>query len=238
MKWSPGTGMERLQAQVDRQRQLVMYGRLASGLVHEINNPLDGVLNCLRMVRAGRLGAEREREYLKLAEQEIFRVASLTKRLLGLAREEPLRPVPTNVNELVQKTLFFVDYRMTSARVRLETAFAPRLPRVKLDPMMITQVMVNLMLNAIESMPEGGVMSVGTASDRQWLCISISDTGHGIPPQDVGRVFQPFFSTKKGSGTGLGLAIVQNVVERHRGDIRVQSAEGKGTTFTVLLPRR
>jgi signal transduction histidine kinase len=219
-------------------RQLAICGRLVSGLVHEINNPLDGVINCLRRVRSGKLAPEREQEYLALAEQELFRLASLTRRLLGLARENPLTLARANLNEMVTKCLFFVDYRRTQSRVRLKRSLAPDLPDVDADQISILQVIVNLLQNAIESMPDGGALTVRTAADDEWVTLAVSDTGCGISEQDLGRIFYPFFTTKPGTGTGLGLAISQSIAEQHRGGILATSKVGKGSTFTLRLPRR
>lgn len=228
--------IEQLREQVDLSRQWAMCGRLVSGLVHEINNPLDGVINCLRRVRSGKLGPEREQEYLALAEQELFRLASLTRRLLGLARENPLTLTRANLNEMVEKCLFFVDYRRTQSRVRLRRSLAVGLPDVNADQTSVLQVIVNLLQNAIDSMPDGGVLTVRTEADAEWMKLAVSDTGSGISPEDFGRIFYPFFTTKPGSGTGLGLAISLSIAEQHQGGITVRSEVGKGSTFTLRLP--
>jgi signal transduction histidine kinase len=226
-----------LAEQADLSRQYAMCGRLVSGLVHEINNPLDGVINCLRRIRSGKLTPEREQEYLALAEQELFRLASLTRRLLGLARENLLTLARADLNEMVQKSLFFVEYRRTQSRVRLRRSLEPDLPPVNADQTSILQVIVNLLQNAIDSMPEGGVLTVKTASDGRWVRFAVGDSGSGITTEDLGRIFQPFFTTKPGTGTGLGLAISQSIAEQHQGGITVESTVGKGSTFTLRLPR-
>jgi len=221
----------------DLNRQYAMCSRLVSGLVHEINNPLDGVINCLRRIRSGKLTKERVQECLALAEQELFRLASLTRRLLGLARENQLVLAPADLNELVQKSLFFVDYRRSQSKVKLRRSLKPALPTVNVDQTSILQVIVNLLQNAIESMPAGGALSVATEFDPEWVRLKVSDTGSGIPVEDLGRIFQPFFTTKPGVGTGLGLAISQSIAEQHHGGITVRSEVGKGSTFTLRLPR-
>jgi two-component system NtrC family sensor kinase len=235
--WSAcGGSLALLRADLTQHRHLTQCSKLVSGLVHEINNPLDGVINSLRMVRSGKLSAERQTEYLTLAEQELFRVAALTRRLLGLSREQPLVLVPADLNELVSKALFFVDYRMSLNGVRLDKSLARRLPKVLVDQTSVMQVLANLLLNAVESMPAGGTLSVATASDAAGVAVTVGDSGCGISEEHLGRVFHPFFSTKK--GTGLGLAIALNIVEQHGGTISVESAVGKGSIFTVRFPRR
>ena len=218
-------------------RQWANCGKLVSGLVHEINNPLDGVINCLRRIRSGKLTREREQEYLALAEQELFRLASLTQRLLGLARENPLTFARANLNELVGKSIFFVDYRRTQNKVKLKHRPASSLPAVHVDQTSILQVIVNLFQNAIESMTAGGVLTVKTEADADWVKLVVGDTGCGIPAEDLGRIFYPFYTTKTGTGTGLGLAISQSIAEQHHGSITVKSEIGKGSTFTLRLPR-
>jgi len=138
----------------------------------------------------------------------------------------------------VTKCLFFVDYRRTQSRVRLKRSLAPDLPDVDADQISILQVIVNLLQNAIESMPDGGALTVRTAADDEWVTLAVSDTGCGISEQDLGRIFYPFFTTKPGTGTGLGLAISQSIAEQHRGGILATSKVGKGSTFTLRLPRR
>jgi len=226
-----------VQEQLDHTRHWVFLGKLASGLVHEINNPLDGVINIIRQLRSGRLTAEQQEKYFDLAEEELFRIESLARRLLGLAREHPIAPVPTDVNELVEKAWFFVNYRMSQKHVTLRRDLARRLPRVKLDPGGILQIIVNLYLNAADSMTDGGLLSVKTRAGARWVTIEVSDTGMGIPPENLRRIFLPFFTTKETKGAGLGLAICLSIVEQHGGRIDVRSAVNRGTSFTVRLPR-
>jgi signal transduction histidine kinase len=215
----------------------IMCAKLVTGLVHEINNPLDGVINCIRTVRSGRLNPEREKEYLALAEQELFRVTTLTRRLLGLARENPPVLADANLNELVEKSLFFVDYRRTRLHVKLRRSLDRKLPGVCADQTAILQIIVNLLQNAIESMLDGGTLTVKTSADSEWVRLDVSDTGHGISEENLARIFYPFFTTKHGSGTGLGLSVSRSIAEQHHGGITVQSEVGRGSTFTLRLPR-
>jgi len=211
--------------------------KLVTGLVHEINNPLDGIINCIRTVRSGKLDAEREKEYLAMAEQELFRVTTLTKRLLGLARDNPPALADVDLNELVEKSLFFVDYRRTQSGVKLKRDLAKNPPVVRADQTTILQIVVNLLQNAIESMPGGGILTVTTEADKEWVRLSVSDTGCGISAENLSRIFYPFFTTKHGTGTGLGLAISQSIAEQHQGGIAVRSEAGRGSVFTLRLPR-
>jgi len=230
-------GSEGQREGLEQTQNWVMCAKLVIGLVHEINNPLDGIINCIRTVRSGKLNPEREQEYLAMAEQELFRVTTLTKRLLGLARDNPPTLVSANLNEMVEKSLFFVDYRRTRSGVKLRRSLNPGLPAVKADQASILQVIVNLLQNAVESMPDGGTLTVKTEADAEWVKLAVSDTGCGISAEDLGRIFYPFFTTKPSTGTGLGLAISQSIAEQHQGGITVRSEVGKGSTFTLRLPR-
>jgi|WetSurMetagenome_2_1015567.scaffolds.fasta_scaffold12461_3 two-component system, NtrC family, sensor kinase len=233
----PKGSIEGLSEGLGETQHWVMVAKLVTGLVHEINNPLDGIINCIRTVRSGKLNKEREQEYLAMAEQELFRITTLTKRLLGLARDNPPTLATADLNEMVEKSLFFVDYRRTQSCVKLKRSLDSRLPTVKADQTSILQVIVNLLQNAIESMPDGGTLTVRTEADAQWVRLSVSDTGSGIPAENRDRIFYPFFTTKPGTGTGLGLAISQSIAEQHQGGITVRSEVGKGSTFTLRLPR-
>lgn len=235
MAKSPKGSSEGLREGLQQTPDWVVCAKLVTGLVHEINNPLDGVINCIRTVRSGKLDAKREKEYLALAEQELFRVTTLTRRLLGLARENPPALVDANLNELLEKSLFFVDYRRERRGVRLKRRLQKDLPIVQADHPAILQIIVNLLQNAIESMTAGGTLSVATEADAEWVRLSVGDTGRGIPKENLARIFYPFFTTK--NGTGLGLAISQSIAEQHQGGITVKSEVGKGSCFTLRLPR-
>lgn len=236
--WSSYKTTDRVREQLDRTHNWVFLGKLAAGLVHEINNPLDGVINCIRQLKSGRLSPEQQQKYFDLAEAELFRIESLSRRLLGLAREQQIAPEPTDINELIEKAWFFVDYRMSRKHITLRRHLARRLPRISVDPGGITQVLVNLFLNAGESMTNGGVLTVKSSVDRTWLNIAVTDTGVGIPKENLRRIFLPFFTTREEQGAGLGLAICLSIVEQHGGRIEVESAANRGTTFTVRLPVR
>jgi signal transduction histidine kinase len=233
----PKGSLEGLSEGLGETQHWVMVAKLVTGLVHEINNPLDGIINCIRTVRSGKLDREREREYLAMAEQELFRVTTLTRRLLGLARDNPPTLVAADMNQMVEKSLFFVDYRRTQSHVKLRRNLDSNLPAVKVDQTSILQVIVNLLQNAIESMSDGGTLTVKTEADAEWVRLMVSDTGSGISACDLGRIFYPFFTTKPGTGTGLGLAISQSIAEQHQGGITVESEVGRGSTFTLRLPR-
>jgi len=229
-------GRASVRRHIDESRHWILLGKLASGLVHEINNPLDGVINCLRMLRSNRLTPVQRTRYLELAEEELFRIEDLTKRLLNLARPAQPAYAPADLNALAQKSLFFIEYRLMKSGIEQVTELVPGLPEVRVDQSAILQVVVNLLINAIDSMPSGGRLTLGTGTDDRSVWLSVADTGVGIPRENLDRIFEPFFTTKDARGSGLGLSICSSVVEQHGGTIEVTSEPGKGSVFTVRLP--
>lgn len=227
--------LRQAQEQISKTQRMALLGRLASGVVHEINNPLDGVINCIHTLRSKPLTKKQTRKYLNLVAEGLFRIETITKRLLGLSRDHPLTLVSTHINELVEKALFFIDYRMTQNRISLRCKFTSNLPSVNVDQGALLQVLVNLCLNAIESMPTGGVLSITTSVNSKWLRVAIADTGVGISRDNLSKIFIPFFTTKE-EGRGLGLSICLNIIEQHLGEIEAKSIINKGTIFTIKLP--
>jgi len=225
------------QAQIMRTAKLVAVGNLATALVHEINNPLNGIMSCLNMLRSKALTKKEMGKYLDLADEGLIRIQTITRRLLGLSRDRPLSLKPTDINQLVEKALFFVDYRLKESGIILQRHLNDGMPLVMIDQEAILEVLINILLNAIESMPNGGSLTVVTSRDERWINISIKDTGEGIPSENLDRIFSPFFTTKQDKGgTGMGLAISMNIIEQHRGEIEVQSAINMGSTFIIKLP--
>jgi signal transduction histidine kinase len=170
----------------------------------------------------------------------------LTKRLAQFSRTQRLQPRPISLNNVIRDVLAMIE-PLVSSNIKVKTALHPDLPNVEIDPIEMEQVIVNLMLNARDAMPQGGELTVATdlqvrpsgatirGDDNQCVCISVSDTGSGIAETIMEHLFEPFFTTKS-NGTGLGLASTQGIVRQHGGDIKVQTAAGKGTEFTVYLP--
>lgn len=228
--------LESAQEQLLLIRKLAAIGHFTSGVVHEINNPLDGIINCIHTLKSGQLSKKEREKYLDLAQEGLFRIETLTRRLLGLTNDWPHSLVPININELIAKALFFVDYRMKLKRITTVLNFTSTLSIINIDPGTIQQVLVNLFLNAIDSMAEDGKLSITTEADSVWLKISVADTGKGIPEENLDKIFLPFFTTKISSGIGLGLSICLNIIKQHRGEIEVKSKVNEGTIFMVKLP--
>jgi signal transduction histidine kinase/CheY-like chemotaxis protein len=228
--------VEQSQMQLVQTEKLAATGRLAASLAHEINNPLQAIHNSLQLMLSFRLEAQEQQEYLKIADDEIERLMNLVASILEFARPPQREMRATNLNDVVERVLALASKYLQHRRVAVKRALAPDLPSVVVAPDELEQVFINLVLNAVDAMPEGGTLRVASGKgDDGRLAVAFSDTGHGIAPEDLERVFEPFFSTRE-DGTGLGLTVSHNVIERHGGEIAVESTPGQGTTFTVWLP--
>ncbi len=229
-----------LQEQLMRSEKLAVIGELAAEVAHEVNNPLDGVQNASRLLRRNLDEPQRVRQMLDLIDTGVYRIEMIIRRLLTMTRDDAPRMGVVRLNEALEDAFVFLEPKTA----RREIEFAKKLAGPQLsvfgDRQQLTQVMANLMLNAIDSMPEGGTLTVAVEEpdlERGMAVIRVTDTGCGIPEEQRTNIFQPFFTTKApGSGTGLGLAVVARIVEAHKGTIDVHSAPGRGTSFTVRLP--
>ena len=156
---------------------------------------------------------------------------------MAFARQLPPKKTPVNLNDIVNEGLYFFEARCLKAGIELVRRLAVDLPALTVDPSQMNQVLVNLVVNAIQAMPKGGVLTVGTKASEEWVSLSIADTGEGMSEELKKQIFLPFFTTKDISeGTGLGLAVVHGIVTSHGGKITVKTQEGKGTRFLVQLP--
>jgi len=194
------------------------------------------------MMRERELTPERKAQllgYLDEAISETSLVGRIVSDLLAFSRRPSPQHGPANINEIVRKTVSLMDHKFRLAGVRIDAVLDDALPPVSCDASQIQQVVVNLLSNAAEAMPEGGVVTIrtGVSGDGDNLYLDVRDSGVGIPKELLGRIFDPFFTTKEeGKGTGLGLAVSYGIVSAHKGDIEVTSAQGRGTSFRVLLP--
>ncbi len=231
------TEMKKLEHQIRSAEKLASVGKLAAGVAHEINNPLGGILNCLYNLRKGALSPARQEEYLASMEDGLRRVQRIVRQLLDFSQQHEPELVLTDVNTVVEQVLVLTNHAIVANRIRLERQLGQDLPVLMLDRHMMEQVLTNLILNAVQAMKEGGVITIRTRASDDTCLIQIEDTGCGIPPEALPRIFDPFFTTKAtGEGTGLGLSVSLGIIERHGGQILVDSEVGKGTVFTVRLP--
>jgi two-component system NtrC family sensor kinase len=212
---------------------------LASGVAHEINSPLTGILTFSHLLmRKLKDNPELQRE-LELIVRETTRVSTIVRGLLDFARESKPQKRPCHIHELILETLSLVEHQAVFHDIRIVKSLDTQVPMVLLDANQIQQVFMNILLNAADAMPAGGVLTITSGLIHEDSCLQVrfSDTGTGISEKNLNRIFDPFFTTKADKkGTGLGLAVSYGIIDRHRGQIEVQSEEGKGTTFTIKLP--
>jgi PAS domain S-box-containing protein len=231
------TEKKRLEQQVLNAEKLASIGKLAAGVAHEINNPMGGILNCVYNLRKGSVSPERTVEYLASMEDGLRRVQKIVRQLLDFSQQHDPELAPTEVNAVIERVLTLTSYAFEGTRVRLHRELGHELPPLLADRHMLEQVLMNLILNAVQAIRGEGVVTVRSGHDGPWCTIEVEDTGCGIPPDVLPKIFDPFFTTKgQGEGTGLGLSVSLGIVKRHGGDIAVKSQVGRGTTFSVRLP--
>ncbi len=231
------TDTKKLEQQIRNSEKLASVGKLAAGVAHEINNPLGGILNCLYNLRKGTLSPARQEEYLASMEDGLRRVQKIVRQLLDFSQQHNPELALADINQVVNRVLLLTDHLFGPHRVALETELSTDVPELMIDRHMMEQVLMNLVLNAIQAMRTGGLLRIRTFVDGTNCMVEIKDTGCGIPASVLPRIFDPFFTTKsEGEGTGLGLSVSLGIVERHGGKIFVDSEVGRGTTFTLSIP--
>ena len=220
--------------------RLAYWGALAGGLAHEIKNPLSTMNISLQLLMedlkaAPTVPSNRVLPRIELLTGEVERLQRIVNDFLTLAKDPQLDLQPHSVNSIVESLLAFVQPELDENQIELVTQLDGRAPDIRLDSDHFRQALVNIVLNAIQAMPEGGTMTVQTMATETSMTVSVIDTGHGIPKELTKRVFDGFFSTRPG-GTGIGLALTQRIIENHGGSISVESSEGQGSRFLISLP--
>ena len=232
------TERRRLEAQLIHSAKMASLGVMAGGIAHEVRNPLG-------IISAGAQLLQEHPDDAQLRSQCTEKIYSATQRasliienLLKFARPQSEQMSELDLHTVLEETLALLAHQMTLQKVMLRKEIQPDLPRVHGNPALLQQVFTNLILNACNAMPQGGTLTVATrATEAREVEVRFADTGCGIPPENLPKMFVPFFTTMPvGRGTGLGLAISYSIVQQHRGTIEVDSQVGKGTTFTVWLP--
>jgi two-component system cell cycle sensor histidine kinase/response regulator CckA len=233
------TERKSLETQLLHAQKMEAVGRLASGVAHDFNNILQAMLMTSQVLRVKEQGSQKVQKTVAEYETLIKRATGLTRQLLLFSRQETARHELVDVRNLVHDLTKMVR-RLVRENITLTVERAPEPLVIGADPSQIDQVIMNLVVNASDAMPEGGKLTIRTSAiDRQWASLEIEDTGHGISPAVRERIFEPFFTTKAaGHGTGLGLAVVHGIVTTHGGRIEVESTIGKGTRFRIMLPRK
>jgi two-component system sensor histidine kinase HydH len=231
------TEVQNLKREVERSQRLASLGRLAAGVAHEIRNPLSSIKGFATYFRERYKEIPEDQRTAEIMVQEVDRLNRVISQLLDFARPLTINKRSTPLQGLIQHSLKMMEGQAREKNIKISTGLLPEIKEISIDPDKINQVLLNLYLNAIDAMEEGGALSVDVLwdEDSQRTMIRVSDNGVGISKSDLINIFDPYFTTKQ-SGTGLGLAIVHKIVESHRGEVRVESEPGKGTTVTVSLP--
>ncbi len=228
--------LRQIQAQLIRSEKLASLGEIVAGIAHELNNPLTGILVFASLMEKRANLPPELREDLATVVHESKRCARIVSGLLDFSRSSCPHKTLSNANEILENTLALIGTQSIFHDVKICKRYDPALPPLLADPNQLEQVLINIILNAGQAMPGGGTLGLETGRADGQVLVRISDTGCGIPPENIARIFDPFFSTKGPQGTGLGLSVSYGIVENHGGTIEVASEPGRGTTFTVRLP--
>lgn len=224
---------------MNRAEKLAAIGQLATGIAHEINNPLGGMQNCVRTLYSEGDNENVRNRYLPLLEKGLKRIESVIKNLLAFAKEPKFDFSLHSLDEIILETLKLVEYKVKDGDIKLKLNLNNNTHRYILDYNYLQQVFLNIIINAIQAMPEEGILSIKSEDEKDNLVVTISDTGIGIPEDNISRIFDPFFTTKDvGIGTGLGLSVSYGIIEKLGGRIEVQSMPNNGAVFTIIIPKK
>lgn len=234
------TEKRRLEAELIQSEKLAAVGQLAAGVAHEINNPLTSIIANAQMLVDDLPEDQIEmRQSAKLIETAGLKATQVVRSLLGSVRREEFNFTPLDLNESIQGALMLLSHEFLSKQINMTFDRGKDMPQIMASENYLQSIWVNLIMNAIEAInSETGEISISTRFDGKNFLVKISDNGNGIPSECIGQIFEPFFTTKRDQqGTGLGLSLVRRVVQAHNGQIMVESDEGKGSTFTIVLPK-
>ncbi|MBI3811226.1 MAG: HAMP domain-containing protein [Nitrospirae bacterium] len=234
-------GILKLEETQKRVERLEVISRLGAGVAHEIKNPLNSLGLIIdhmkdRFTPKDQADAGKFLELSENMRREVGRLNEIVESFLRFAKSPTPSRQPTHLNDLIEETAAFITAEANQQQIQIHRHFDTALPKISADYDLLRQVLLNLLINAIQAMPEGGELYISTwVRDGDEVVVSVRDTGCGIPPQNLPKLFDPYFTTKV-SGFGLGLSIAERIIQEHGGRIEVQSAEGKGSTFTLFLP--
>jgi two-component system NtrC family sensor kinase len=228
---------ERLQVQLRHADRLATIGQLSAGIAHELNEPIGSILGFAQLVK----------KYPGLSEQAIQDIEKITKaslharevvkKLMLFARQMPPKKIRVNLNQVIEEGLYYLESRCAKEGIKVARSLSPNLPEIIADSAQMTQVLVNIVVNAIQAMPDGGKLTIRTNSSERFISLTVEDTGIGMSEKVMSQIFLPFFTTKDvGQGTGLGLSVVHGIITSHGGSIHVDSKVGQGTKFEIQLP--
>lgn len=227
--------LRHLQKEIQRREKLAAVGNLAAGIAHEVRNPLSSIKGYAAFLGSQFDADSDQRRAAETMSEEVDRVNRVISELLEFARPSDLKQKPTKFRDLIDHCVKIVAHEAEFAGISIDTQVQTDMPAVLMDPDRMTQVLLNLLINAIQAMDKGGRLDVGARMSGSQVILDVSDTGPGIPDEDLAHVFNPYFTRKK-NGTGLGLAIVVKIVENHGGSVGIQNRVGQGSIVTVSLP--
>ena len=228
----------RVQEQLRHADRLVTIGQLAAGVAHELNEPLGGILGFAQLIQKSCELPEQSKRDLEKIVLASLHAREIVKKLLIFARQMPAKVGEVNLNKLVKEGLYFIESRFAKEGIEYEVKLSDDMPNIIADMSQLHQVLVNLTVNAIQAMPNGGKLTIQTYFDFDNVTLVVEDTGVGMSEEIIKQIFIPFFTTKDDAhGTGLGLPVVHGIVISHGGTIDVESKSGVGSKFIVKLPR-
>lgn len=230
------TEMKKMEEQIIHSEKLASIGRLAAGIAHEIGNPLTSIFSFVQILREMEQDDFRK-ESLETIYFHINRISEILKQLSGFSKMPAGEPKTCRINEIIETSMSLIQYDKKAKNISIAKELSPLLPEVICDGNMLSQVFVNLTLNAIDAMSGGGTLTVKSMAKGDNIIVQFDDTGTGIPKEDLTRIFDPFYTTKE-KGTGLGLAVSYDIIKKMNGTLSVESETGKGTTFTITIPAK
>jgi signal transduction histidine kinase len=226
-----------LEKQLRHADRLVTIGQLAAGIAHELNNPLGDILGFAQLAsKYPDLNEEVYQDLVKIVKSTLY-AREIIKKVLYFGRQTHPKEAQTDLNKLIGEWIDFFESRCAKSGIQIEVERDEGLPIVNGDPAQLNQVFVNVVVNAIQAMSDGGTLTIRTMRQESWVSIIVEDTGQGIEEENMNKIFLPFFTTKEvDQGTGLGLSVVYGIVNEHGGIIDVDSKKGHGSTFTIKFP--
>jgi two-component system NtrC family sensor kinase len=226
------------QKQIYQSEKLASIGRLASGVAHEINNPLNGIKSCAYAIQKEPENKEQTKEYISLINEGVFYIENVIKKLLGFVRQSPQKMTSLSFNELILNVHRLLEYKLKQKNVEVKLYLDENLPTIEADSLLLQELVMNLFINSYDAINSNGKIIIKTGlKDSSNIFFSIQDNGMGIQKENAEKIFDPFYTTKDpGEGTGLGLWVSLGIVENHNGKIILESDPNKETTFTVILP--
>jgi len=228
---------KKLQEQLIHSDRLATIGQLSSGIAHELNEPLNNILGLGQLMeQAPKTPAQFEKDIKEIIAQSLH-AREIIKKLMLFARQVPPQKIRVTLNQVIEDGLYLLESRCANSDIELIRVLSPDIPEITADPSQLNQVLVNLVVNAIQAMPDGGRLTIETESDKEHVKLVVKDTGIGMSKEVLEQIFVPFFTTKDiDQGTGLGLPVIHGIIASHGGTIEVESTEGKGTLFEVRFP--